>query len=219
MRVVILGTGTDVGKTYFTECLARSLAQQTSALALKPVESGVVDGNAGDAGRIALAAGHEARLSPWRFTRPVSPHLAARDEGATLEVAAIARWVDDEERRASRSITLIETAGGAFSPLGHRLTNLDLALGLAPALWLLVAPDSLGVLHDLTATLRAMPRPPDAIVLSCARREDESTASNASELQRLGICEVLERLAKGASEAPATSRWLLERPSSEPRHR
>jgi hypothetical protein len=130
-----------------------------------------------------------------------------------LHAEQIAAWVAEQERRLSPRITLIESAGGAFSPLATRLTNVDLALALEPALWVLVAPDALGVLHDVTSTLRALPRPPDAIVLSSARAADASTGSNAAELTSLDICEVREVLSPGASSAPELARWLLAHPT------
>jgi dethiobiotin synthetase len=210
MRVVILGTGTNVGKTYVTSCLARSLRLQTEVLALKPIESGVGADETGDAGAIAAAAGHAPALSPWRLARGVSPHLAAREQGLELDVLRLVEWVRTRERQAAAEVTLIETAGGAFSPLALGKTNVDLALALEPALWLLVAPDALGVLHDLTATLRALPRRPDGVLLSNARPEDASSGSNAAELIRLGICEVLEVVPRGADTCAATARWLLE---------
>ncbi len=211
MRVVILGTGTNVGKTYATCCLARGLAKSMSVLALKPIESGVTAGEGGDAGAIATAAGHPARLSPWRLARAVSPHLAAREEGVELRPAEAAEWVRGQEREYPASATLVETAGGALSPLAPGYTNVDLALALEPAAWLLVAPDSLGVLHDLTATLRALPRAPDAVVLSSARPPDASSGTNALELSCLGICEVLETLAPGADTCPQVVSWLRGR--------
>jgi dethiobiotin synthetase len=209
VRVVILGTGTDVGKTYVTACLARGLQARVRVLALKPIESGVEGATLGDAGAIAAAAGHAARLSPWRLRRPVSPHLAAREQGVSITLPDVVRWVDDEERAATPEVSLVELAGGAFSPLGVGATNADLASALEPAVWLLVAPDSLGVLHDLTATLRALPRAPDAVLLSGARPADQSTGTNAAELATLDICEVLETLPRGASEAPLSVDWLL----------
>ena len=213
MRVIILGTGTNVGKTYVTCGLARALRTHASVLALKPIESGVEPGAAGDAGDIASAAGHAARLSPWRLRRGVSPHLAAREQGVAIEVAEVTSWVVLEEAQAAPAITLVETAGGAFSPLAPDRTNVDLAQALEPAIWLLVAPDALGVLHDLSATLRALPRAPDAVVLSAARGPDASSGSNAAELARLGIAEVLEVLPPGAPTCPTTASWLLERPT------
>jgi dethiobiotin synthetase len=213
MRVVILGTGTDVGKTYVTACLARGLRERTSVVALKPIESGVAAEVVGDAGAIAEAAGHAPKLSRWRYPRPVSPHLGARETGVPIPVADVAAWVAEQEEAAAAAISLVELAGGAFSPLGLGLTNVDLALGLEPALWLLVAPDALGVLHDVTATLRALPRAPDALVLSGSRAPDQSTGSNAQELSSLGIAQVLEVLSAGAPRCPATVEWLLGHPT------
>jgi dethiobiotin synthetase len=173
----------------------------------------VTNGEPGDAGVIAFAAGHAPKLSPWRFSRAVSPHLAAREAGAELDVARVTSWVEGEQLASGASVTLIETAGGAFSPLAAGLTNVDLARALEPALWVLVAPDALGVLHDVTATLRALPRAPDAVVLSGARSEDQSSGTNAAELLRLGICEVHETLTPGALGAPELVRWLLAHPT------
>jgi len=213
MRVVILGTGTDVGKTYVTACLARGLRERGSVLALKPIESGVGAGATGDAGTIASAAGHAPLLSPWRFPRPVSPHLGAREQSVTLDVAEVAAWVAAQEANASAAVSLIELAGGAFSPLGPGVTNVDLALALQPALWLLVAPDALGVLHDVAATLRALPRAPNAVLLSGARPPDQSTGTNAEELSRLGVTQVLDVVAAGATSCIAAVDWLASRPT------
>ena len=93
---------------------------------------------------------------------------------------------------ASHSVawTVIESAGGVFSPLAIGLTNFELALALGPATWVLVGADSLGVLHDVSATMQAMRargRQPDHVVLSAARERDASTGRNAAELAALGI--------------------------------
>jgi dethiobiotin synthetase len=202
MRIVVLGTGTDVGKTFVTARLAAALqASGRRLLALKPVESGVAAGEPGDAGRIARAAGHEPRLSRWRFSRSVSPHLAARETGAVIDLSELVAWVAEQERAGQPDVTLIETAGGILSPLAASRTNLDLAQALEPASWLVVAPDSLGVLHDLSASLRVLPRPPEAVVLSCARPPDASSGSNAGELKALGICEIAAVFARDGGDA------------------
>jgi dethiobiotin synthetase len=208
MRVVMLGTGTDVGKTYVTARLAQGLRHRASVLALKPIESGVVEGSPGDAERIAHAAGHAALLSTWRFARPVSPHLAAREQGQTIDLPSVISWIERTERAADASVTLVETAGGACSPLAIGVTNIELAQALEPALWVLIAPDSLGVLHDVTATLRALPRRPDALVLTAARPRDASSGSNARELEALKIARVLCVVEREAEAGPLVE-WLL----------
>lgn len=202
-RIVVLGTGTGVGKTYFTVALARALAGPRSdpVLAIKPVETGLPKcpgaREATDAIRLAEASTVEGP-SPhplFGFPDPISPHLAARRAGRPISLRSVASWVARAERDiALRGIalrwTIVETAGGALSPLIRSASNVDLATALDPAIVILVAPDALGVLHDMRATLAALAlegRVPDFVVLSAARRSDPSTGTNAAELARLGI--------------------------------
>jgi dethiobiotin synthetase len=118
---------------------------------------------------------------------------------------------------------LVETAGGALSPLSARLTNVDLALALSPAIWILVAPDALGALHDVRATLLAMKaiaRAPDYLVLSACRAADASVGTNARELERVGLPRPIATLprdsASMASLAPLV-RALRRRAAARPR--
>jgi dethiobiotin synthetase len=86
------------------------------------------------------------------------------------------------------AMSLIETAGGAFTPLSATATCADLARALEPARVLLVAPDALGVLHDVSATLLGLHSvgcQVDFVLLSGARGRDDSTGTNAGELERV----------------------------------
>lgn len=201
-RIVVVGTGTGIGKTWLSCHLIRALrARGLHALGLKPIESGVTPLSTTDGGELARASYDDAELAktlelsaPYRLLEPISPHLAARNAGTTIELHAPLKYVRDREstRMGDRNadLSIIETAGGLFSPLAPGLTNWDLARALEPARWLLVAPDSLGVLHDVTATLRAsnsLGRSPDAIALCRSRPADASTGTNADEIERLGI--------------------------------
>ena len=128
----------------------------------------------------------------YAFAAPLTPALAGRREGQAIALEAIASWVD-RTRTTSAGVPpqlVIETAGGVFSPLADGLTNYDLARCVGPATWILVAPDRLGVLHDVSSTVRAMDalgRLPDCIVLNPLPPADSSTGSNAAELLRLGL--------------------------------
>jgi dethiobiotin synthetase len=197
----MLGTGTGVGKTWLACELVRALRSRGHRpLGLKPIESGVTDPNATDGALLARSTfdqrerANALELSaPYRFPDPVSPHLAARRVGRDISVDAALRYVREQESAARASafdVCVIETAGGLFSPLSPGVTNWDLAQALTPAKWLLVAPDALGVLHDVTATLlaaRARGRLPDVIALCAARPADASTGTNAGEIELLGI--------------------------------
>lgn len=254
IRLVFLGTGTNVGKTYVATQLARALAAHSSTIsvtAIKPVESGT-DANREWNGRdlpleqkpsrpplfttdaaVLSAASTPNLIQPryaYEFRDPVSPHLAARRSGTSIDPSKVIHWVSAIERARHNSFepqaqpslkrsgyvewTLIETAGAVFSPLARGVDNLALAAQLEPALWILVAPDRLGLLHDMTATLTAMrlkARSPDFVVLSGSQEEDLSTGTNAEELAHLGIAEVLTTIAANAPFPPSALDQLVNK--------
>jgi dethiobiotin synthetase len=221
VRLVVLGTGTNVGKTHVSAALGRAYAAArpgARVALLKPVETGISPGQSSDSARLSAASSGFSSPLPeplFGFPEPISPHLAARRAHAQIELSAIVSWVERfEATRAVRplDLVLIESAGGAFTPLGDETTNLELARALEPARWLLVAPDALGVLHELSATLtalRATARAPDYVVLSAARGSDASTGTNARELRRLGIADPVAELARDSDDVSGLVTRLL----------
>jgi dethiobiotin synthetase len=201
-RIVMLGTGTSIGKTWTTLALTRALIRcGAPTIALKPIESGV-SGPFGpgdsDAELLARASSATPLPPPYRLPEPISPHLAARRAGVTLELARTLEYVRACES-AAPAFVVVESAGGVFSPLAAGVTNYDLARCLEPAFWVLCAPDALGVLHQLTATLEAMRargREPDCVVLSAPAAPDASTGSNAAELTALSITQPIAVLGR-----------------------
>ncbi len=166
----VAGAGTEIGKTYVAAALVRHLrASGGRVRALKPLASGVppLDDPAfaeSDTGRLLAAQGlaitpdSVASCSPWRFTAPLAPDLAAAREGRSLALSDLVGWCGARLAEADRDETvLIEGVGGLMSPVTEAATGLDWlkALGL-PAL--LVSGSYLGAIsHALTAveTLRA----------------------------------------------------------------
>lgn len=222
---MILGTGTDVGKTYVATALAQLIASARPTdvvIAVKPLESGVVTLQSTDAA--ALANASHPPIEPEHalaLKRPISPHLAARLEGKQVHSADLANWargrlVNTSKASAPGAHTwlIVETAGGVFSPLNERECNLTLARALEPALWLLVAPDRLGVIHDLVATQQTMEqqaRKPNLLVLNAPSQPDASTGTNASELEHLGIATVTAQLGRGVGFAADDSARLIQK--------
>jgi len=196
--IVVLGTGTEIGKTHATEaCLAaldsapdHPLLQRTAApvtaIGLKPIESGPAN-DGSDAARLARASRAPLSPMPYALPTPVSPHLAAELAGTSIQLRLVRAWVDEH----AGSLRFVETAGAAFSPLNLQQTNADLARALDPDAVILVAPDRLGVLHDVRSTMCALralaPGLPPASLCLMPAAPDESTGRNASELLRLGI--------------------------------
>jgi dethiobiotin synthetase len=193
-RIVVAGTGTAIGKT-FVSCALLDLARSHGhpCLGLKPVESGAADALS-DAAQLGRASG--VSIPPLYSLRdPLSPHLAAEREGVTIDVGDARHWVrthEEQLRKAAsaarcEALSVVELAGGLFTPLTLTTTNLDLVAALDPCDFVLVAPDRLGVLHDVGAAVRAAQaahRAPDWIVLN-PLAPDHATPFNGRELQRL----------------------------------
>lgn len=155
----ILGTDTEVGKTYVACQIARLLAGRGIRVgAYKPALSGLADGVPSDAELLKEAAHLECStqvICPQQFQAPLAPPLAARLEG---------RQVDDELLVLGANwwlgrcdLLIVEGAGGGLSPISDKQTVLDLAVAFGyPAL--LVAANRLGAVNHTLLTLEAAQR-------------------------------------------------------------
>src|SRR5690606_37695912 len=120
-----------VGKTFVTCALIRAARRRGMPVrALKPVASGFDPhaAAASDAGQLLAALGRPldgdaiAAMSPWRFTAPLSPDMAAAREGRRIEWSALTAWCRREIADAERdgALLLIEGIGGIKVPLDER---------------------------------------------------------------------------------------------------
>jgi dethiobiotin synthase len=191
----ISGTNTGVGKTYVTRALAAALrANGRRVAALKPIETGMVEGAVGDAAALARAAGRPELADFRGFYRsplPLSPYAASLETGAPPP--AIRTLVDAIHQAARGSeLALVEGAGGLLVPVDKRDTVAELAAALGLPL-LLVAPNTLGVLASVLATAecaRARRIELRAVILvdPSVPDDDASTRTNARILdERLGV--------------------------------
>lgn len=186
MIVVVTGTGTGVGKTRLAVGLVQALAARGPVVGWKPVESGV-DGALG-ADEVELAAASVVHAASVRLREPLSPHLAARRAGVTIDRAALhRRWL--ELARAWPAM-VVELAGGLCSPLDDDVDQAGWLAEASPMIragmkLVVVASDRLGVLHDVVATLHAAAAhglTVAAIALAPPATPDLSTGTNAGEL-------------------------------------
>ena len=158
----VTASGTEIGKTFVTCRLVEGLiAAGRPAAAVKPVLSGWDPQDPASDARLLVAAQRDgpwrpavADVSPWRFTAPLSPHVAARREGREIVPDELLSWC----RRclaAGHDPVLIEGVGGAFVPLAAGLTVADWIAGLElPAL--LVVDSRLGALSHGIAAFTAL---------------------------------------------------------------
>lgn len=125
-RYFITGTDTDCGKTYVTGKLVQHLSH---AAALKPVASGcsLIKGQLinADAQHLKLHSPLSLeQINPWRFSLPVSPHIAARHEGKSLSAMEIADYCLNFKVDTINTL-FIEGAGGLCVPINEQETWID----------------------------------------------------------------------------------------------
>jgi dethiobiotin synthetase len=155
----VTATGTDIGKTFITAGLIRHLrGAGQSVSALKPVVSGfdIATSALSDPGVLLNALDEQLtpeafdRLSPWRFTAPLSPDMAAARENRAIDFDAVVAYCR-EAIAAHQGTLFIEGVGGVMVPLDARHTVLDWMAALKLPL-ILVAGSYLGTIsHTLTA--------------------------------------------------------------------
>jgi dethiobiotin synthetase len=195
--VVIAGTGTEIGKTHVAAALLGAWGKTHEVVGYKPIETGVPVGpglRGEDARRLSRASTFHVKHPVFRqtFVEPISPHLAARRARAKIDLERIATQARELGRTAEGVV--VELAGGLFTPLGPGWVNADLAKRLKPWRLVLVAPDRLGVLHDVGAALRAaadMGLRVSGVVVSAPAVADASTGTNAGEIERIVGARVL----------------------------
>lgn len=160
----IAGTDTDAGKTTVACGLLHAARRAgLSTAAAKPVASGCAATPAGlrngDAlallGECSLALDY-AEVNPFAFAPAIAPHLAAREVGVELNVAALLAPVRQVLARGA-DFTLVEGAGGWRVPLAGRenLSDLAVALGLPV---ILVVGVRLGCINHAVLTAEAIAR-------------------------------------------------------------
>ncbi|MDT8281343.1 MAG: dethiobiotin synthase [Gammaproteobacteria bacterium] len=195
--VFITGTDTDAGKTFVGVAIAKSLTTLgIKVIPRKPIESGCLrEGDElipRDASALMKAANYQGTLTeicPYRFEPPVSPARAAH---LANKVITTEQLVNTCLRGSEQGFTLVEGAGGFYSPLAENGLNADLAVGLQLPV-LLVADDRLGVINQVLLNIEAIQRRGLQLVGVVLNALDESNSdhmNNSADLRERLSCPV-----------------------------
>ncbi|MET9563004.1 dethiobiotin synthase [Streptomyces tauricus] len=154
--LVITGTGTEVGKTVTTAAVAAAaVAAGRSVAVLKPAQTGVLPGGAGDAEEVARLAGAVTAVELARYPEPLAPATAARRAGLAPvrpeQVAEAAAKLATEH-----DLVLVEGAGGLLVRFDDEGGTLADAARLLGASVLVVASAGLGTLNTTELTAREL---------------------------------------------------------------
>ncbi|MDX5365883.1 MAG: dethiobiotin synthase [Alphaproteobacteria bacterium] len=192
LPIFVTSSGTEIGKTYVSAMLTRELR----ARAIKPLVSGIDEATFAESDPAALLAamGEDASfanaglVSRWRFKAALSPDMAARREGRSIDFGELVEECVTAARKHDPLV--IEGVGGLMVPLDGTHTVLDwmkavdAKTGLAS---ILVVGAYLGTIsHTLTtlAVMRAEGLTPRLIVLSEKEPGPVPAAETAETIER-----------------------------------
>jgi dethiobiotin synthetase len=210
--ILVTATDTGAGKTFVSCLLGEAMRRKGfSVRPLKPVESGCETGSdgapfPGDASSLRDAIAPDLPLSAvclYSLAAPLSPHLAARAEGVTIEPGRIRSAI--EGAAEASDLVLVEGAGGIAVEIREGYSFADLARDVRLPV-LVVAENRLGVLNHLALTvhfLRSGGLSLFGVVLN-DRTRDPSPARerNEAEVRRIAGDRYLGRVPHGARVLP-----------------
>ena len=160
--VLVVGTGTGIGKTWVSARLLSGLRHAgVTVAARKPAQSfdAADDAEETDAAVLGRATGEPptAVCPPHRWYEvPMAPPMAAERLGrpafTVAELAAELRWPDDVVE-----VGLVESAGGVRSPQAGDGDAVGLCTLLRPDIVLLVADAGLGTINSVRLTADVLP--------------------------------------------------------------
>jgi len=188
-RFFVTGTDTGVGKTTACALLCAAL----DAMYWKPIQTGTCDGT--DRAVVLRAAGlSKSRAFPeaYRFTPPVSPHLAAQRAKVRIELRKI-----QLPQIAPMANLIVEGAGGVLVPINRTQLMVDLMVHLKLPV-LLVSRTLLGTINHTLLSIAALRRAKldvRGVVLSGRPNQDNRRAiEHYGDIQIIGTIPQLAKI-------------------------
>jgi len=156
MSLVVVGTGTEIGKTITCAVLLSRYAGSFKLAYWKPIATGSAEDR--DTLVIERLCGYGVNIlqESYLFEPPVSPHLAARLAGKRIHPERVVKVLETYQQENDGRALVIEGIGGLLVPLsadGYLLADLLEEMSLP---CLLVASSTLGTINHTLLTLEAM---------------------------------------------------------------
>ena len=221
--IFVTGTGTDVGKTYVTALLVRTLRETgVKAAYYKAAVSGnerdvhgrLIPGDADGVRAVSGIAQPLESMVPYIYEQAVSPHLAARKEGNPVELSVVCQGY--EKLCQEYEYITMEGSGGILCPMrqeeGKELWLEDIIRELQlPCL--VVAEAGLGTINHTILTLEYLKmRGIEArgVILNHFHPELEMEQENRSMIEQRGKVPVLACIPNYGEEVDIPAERLME---------
>lgn len=158
----IIGTDTNVGKTYVASALVQHFVQLgLKTVGMKPIASGcelnlqgeLINEDAENLISVSNVSAPLDLINPYRFLPAIAPHIAAEQAGVVINLDSITQAYQQLSTLAD--VVIVEGAGGFFVPLNHHETLADLAVQLNIPI-ILVVGMRLGCINHALLTVEAI---------------------------------------------------------------
>ncbi|GBF50157.1 ATP-dependent dethiobiotin synthetase BioD [Leptospira ryugenii] len=148
----VTGTGTDVGKTFFSSLFMAKYGISHDYRYWKPIQTGSSGSRDRDLVQTASLLPEERFLpSLYEFEHPSSPHFASAKEGRKIEIASLTQKILVQVKEA----VLLEGAGGIFVPITEEVLFWDLIRRINVPV-VLVNSSQLGTINHTLLSLEAL---------------------------------------------------------------
>ena len=159
--IFITGTDTGVGKTLITGLLARFFAEkENNVITQKWIQTGSRDFSEDIETHLKIMgrskdviSGLEDFVSPYTYTFPASPHLAAEIDNTAVDEGKIKSAFNELSNKFD--VVLVEGVGGFLVPINERKTVADIAEELNIPV-IIVAENRLGAINQTLLTIEAI---------------------------------------------------------------
>lgn len=201
--IFVTGTDTNVGKTGVAAALMLRYRGHLPLRYWKPIQTGIEqDDDTAEVMRLARVSIEAVLEDGVRLPRPVSPHLAARLSGRTIEIQPL---VESIASAPESTRWIVEGAGGALAPINESAFVADLMMQLGFPV-VVVSRSGLGTINHTLLTLEAL-RCRSLIVAGVVMVGDRDV-ENRQAIERYGKVDVLGEMPWFDSLTPdALSAW------------
>ncbi|WP_150464277.1 dethiobiotin synthase [Francisella sp. XLW-1] len=162
-KFFIIGTDTEVGKTYISTKLIEACEYENiKSLCLKPVASGKnqFSGLCEDVESILNAYKNKFtadEINLISFSEAVAPHIVAAKSKVDISIENLKQFIEDKYTRRDLDILFIEGAGGLLTPYSNHATQFDLIKALQIPV-LLVSAIKVGCINHTLLTINELNR-------------------------------------------------------------
>ena len=206
--VFVTGTDTDIGKTYVSALICKSLVKQNLNVGYyKAAISGADNIKNSDAGYVKDVAGlkqnYESLLS-YLYQDPLSPHLAARIEQRFVDLKKVSE--DFHQVAALHDYVLMEGSGGIVCPIVYEKDKKILLEDIVKLLCLpvvIVADAGLGTINQTTLCchyLKSKTIAINGIILNNFDKNKTMHQDNLAMIEDINKVKVIATVASQAAE-------------------